>query len=258
MCLNKIFHRFGNNNKHALLGVTHNSKLSLEIVEYLLKNYNFNNYYIELNNSNAYFILKNNFFHSEFFPILRKFYNKQSNHNKNLELIDISIESEVILFSKINRTYNNGRKDNFFNDFINYKLAKYAFYKLWGYGELKIQDYIFDFNEAVKELDFYQSHVLFREFIFLYKIRKGEVLEIDNSKDKKLKKYFGKNYDLFLREAEENFNEQTPLNFENNLALNNKNVGCNVVTDKKLLDKNEILVVLGLHHFENFVKNDLI
>ena len=176
MCVNKIFYRFGNQNKHALLSVTHNSKKSLENVEFLLNNNNFNTFFIELNFANAYFIMKNKFFHSEFYPILKKFLDDQTNqtylsfNNKNkVKLLDISIEAEVNVFSKVKRNFKCSNTYNFFEEFINYKIAKNVFFKLWNFGVFKVNHNIFDFNEAVQKMDFYKSHILFREYMFLYK-----------------------------------------------------------------------------------------
>ncbi len=291
MCINNIFYRFGNKNKNALLAVTHNSIESLEIVEYILKNYNFNKNLLELNTSNAYFIIKNKFFHSEFYPILKKcidkpnIVNNNNNHNKQsfiknckrVILIDTSIETEVSVFAKIKRNFNpNCIRFNFFDEYINYKLAKYIFYKLWAFGEFKVSDSFFDFYAAIRKMDFYQSHILFREFMFLVNIKR-EMLKMmtcaDNSnknKNENIQMYFGTKYEFFLQEAYhlkryknkesncficEDFNNKN-RNYDSEDIEDNKNQYKNDIQNNNT--NNEILVLIGKYHFDNFVKNDLL
>lgn len=255
MCiLNKIFYRFGNKKQNALLAVSHNSIESVEIVGYLIKNYNFNKIYLELNNANAYFIIKNTFFHSEFYQILKKncyennnFTNNNKDNNlKKIKLIDISIEAEVRILRKL-KTKNSNTKLNtdFYDDYIYYRISKYVFYKIWNFGELKIGNFMFDFDNLIKRLDFYQSHILFRELVFLIYIKKELLID----KDENIKKYFGTNFQFFLQEANNNINS-------NFFYLKSSERESNYNSNKKI--NNDVLVIIGQYHFDNIIKNELL
>lgn len=83
--------------------------------------------------------------------------NNQAIYNDNKTLsIDMSIKAEFKVLTKIKKNFNcDSSKLNFFNQYINYRLAKHVFYKLWDLGEFNYKDYYrFDFNEAIKTIDF--------------------------------------------------------------------------------------------------------
>jgi hypothetical protein len=257
MSINKFFYRFGHKNQNALLAVTHNSLESVEMIEYLIKNFNFNKYFLELNKANALFIIKNSFFHSEFYPILKKQHNNNnkntSNSYKKIKLIDVSIEAEVKILTKIKTNFSNKRKINFLDEYISFSFSKYVFYKIWHFEEIKVGDIIISFNEVIKQMDFYQSHILYRELVILCKIKRDILVNYDKNKEKNMKKYFGKYYELLLKEANINLNTESIKyyydadceNDENkNLQYKNKN--------------NENLIVTGQYHFDNLLKNNLL
>ncbi len=275
MCIDKIFYRFGKNKSNVLLGVTHNSKESLEIINFLLKNYNFKKYLIELNVSNKNFILKNNFYHSEFFLILTKinFINDTNNNKRrslenfnveteSIKLMDTSLEIELKIFSKLkdNNFYDEKR---FLINYLEYKISKYIFYKIWGFDKLLIKDsknnkdIIFYFSEEIKKLLFFQSHILFRDFIFFYSIKRELLLldKIDIYKEKEIlvKNYFGKNLHLFLKEA-----EKLTSSINNAYPYENKLDSDKIDSPQQKTPKNQLLVVIGQYHFDNFVKNGLL
>jgi len=276
MCINKFFHRFGDRKQNILLGVIHNTRESLDMVNFLIENYNFKNYFLELNECNKSFILKNNIFTCEFFPILNKYKNsnkkfkaietrEESIIRKNrIKFIDISFEAEIIIFSKIRDNFTPDSKIDIFENYINFKLSKYIFYKIWNFDNLKIGNSFIDFNKIIKLLNFYQSHILFREFMILYQIK--QYMESE-SKDKflrnpeneeRIKNYFAKNFEFFKKEAEnyiDNNEKSQPFD-----ELLNKNSFCN--SHKKLdsnhKQENELLIVIGQYHFDNFISQKLI
>jgi len=275
MCIDKIFFRFGKNRRNVLLGVTHNSKESLDIINFLMKNYNFQKYFIELNTANKSFILQNYFIYSEFFPILIKFYNNHDKLNKEItscktsnetliKLIDISLETEIKIFSKINNKSLVYKEKNILQYYIEYKLSKYIFYKIWDFNMLSIvndknytNEIVFLFGEEIKRLSFFQTHILFREFIFLHNIKEYLLLadEYDLFKKKELnfKKYFGENHKFFLEEADELSKNKIDYILNNSNDIENYEL-----QNPKSSLQNQLLVVVGQHHFDNIVNNGLL
>jgi hypothetical protein len=299
----KIFFRFGKKKNKFIIGLYHNNNDNIEIINFLLKNYKFKKYFLELNIDNRNFILRNNFKFSEYYTILNKFkfkekekekeiekekasLKKNNNYNNNnaieLNLMDISLEKEIEIFHKIklgkniektnqiinNNINNNNNNINFdiFDSLISFKFSKFIFYKIFNYNfeEIIYNNNINNNNEYsfieknLKNFDFFKSHILFREFYFLYKFNiddyEGDINNIikDNKNYENYKIYFGKdNLNLFINEIKkENIN-----NGNDNINNNNKNI----IISNDIKDKdNQILIIVGKKHFENFINYKLI
>jgi hypothetical protein len=112
--------QYGKNKNSLLVGVTHNHKKSLEFISSLFSNRGiikspFDVNILELNIDNYFFLKKNKFVFSEFYPILK-------NSVSKIELIDMKLEREI------KNSYNS--KVDLFNNYLQYNLDKFIYYKL--------------------------------------------------------------------------------------------------------------------------------
>lgn len=305
MSAHLVFQRFGPNSKNLLLGLYHNTAESREIVHYVLNNYSFNNFYVELNENNKNFILKNNFSNSEFYEILKRpNKNKHSNEGSRIKLIDISIEREISSFEILRRRINlansnnkNKKKNelnncsgnqlniNIFDVYINFKLSKYIFYKIWNYEKITLgssisgdnkkynnETFTVFFVDLLKNFEFYYSHILYRELYFLYRIRnllsfnifkKKEGLDSNININNSVEKYFGLVYDFFQQKIEYNINKR--INDSNNQKNFSLPISHNIYDNNSIKTKDEseynndnALVIIGKFHFEKLIDNNLI
>jgi len=174
----KIFNKL---NKSILLGVTHNTKESVNLVNDICAKNTFDYFLLELNFSNYIFIKKNKLYFSEFYKLITNVnYNYEIINRSKTKLIDYNIETELKLYNSLTKQnlnnttiYTNYTKNintnsySLHNNYLFHKLHSYYFSKLYS---------LVNFDKVsmnnLEKTAFYVIHYEKRENKFIEEINK--------------------------------------------------------------------------------------